>query len=78
MYLQSAKAARNVPENIEVANSEEDHIGKSRQGAKSGCTVLDDLDDTVETFGDGIGKRTFNEGKNVVLVKLQRGCKSSH
>ena len=65
-------------EDVEVANREEYEVGEGLQRTESGSAVLDDLDDTVKTFGYGIGKGTFDERKNVVLMELQRGREGPH
>src|SRR3954468_13442421 len=64
--------------NVEVTNGEKDQVGESSQGTESGCAVLNDLDNPIESFGNGIGKGTFNEGENIFLMKLERGGKGAH
>ena len=39
---------------IEVTDGEKDHVGKGVEVAESTGSILDDFDDSVEAFGDGI------------------------
>ena len=60
--------AWNLRRDVEVADGEIDHVGKGLQMSKPAGPVLDDLDNSVDTFCDGVGHSGFNEGEDTCLV----------
>ena len=54
--------------NIEVSDGKENKIGKAIEIAETGGTVLDYLDNPVETFGGGVSEVALDEGENVSLI----------
>ena len=53
---------------IALTDCKEDHIGEGIQGSESTGSVLDDLDDPIESFGDGVGQMSGDEGDNFFAV----------
>ena len=64
--------------NIYVTNCEENHIGEGIQGAKSTGPVLDDFDDSIESFGGGVRQPRFDKRDDVTAVFSKRIDKFSH
>jgi hypothetical protein len=64
--------------NIYVTNCEENHIGEGIQGAKSTGPVLDDFDDSIESFGGGVRQPRFDKRDDVAAVFSKRIDKFSH
>lgn len=63
---------------IYIPDCEEDHIGEWLQSPKSTGSVLDDLDDPIETFGYGVGQMRVDEGDDVCTVLSKGGYEFSH
>ena len=57
-----------LPRDIYVSDDEKDNISEGAEITETPCPVLDDLDDAVEAFGDGIGESGLNEGHDVLSV----------
>ena len=57
--------------NIEVAHGQVDHVGEVVQVTISGSAILDDFDNTVEAFTDGIGQVSIGKGDDVIEVNSQ-------
>ena len=53
---------------IYITHCQGDHIGEYLQSPKSTGSVLDDLDDSIETFGYGVGQMGVDEGDNFFAV----------
>jgi hypothetical protein len=73
--LECAKFGGNLRRDIEVSNAEKDHVGKGVEGAESTGAILDhvdDADDAVEAFGDGVGEVCLDEGDDSVGVLAHR------
>ena len=51
--------------------NQEDHICESSEIAESTGSILDDLDDAVEAFGDGVGKAGADESQYTGIVSAQ-------
>ena len=60
--------AWNMCRNIEVADGQVDHVGEVVQVAISGSPILDDFDNSVEAFTDGICQVPVGEGNDVIEV----------
>ena len=67
--------AGDMRRNIEVANSQVDHVGKAVQIAITGSPVFNDFDNTVKTFTDGIRQISIREGDDIIKVIFQRADK---
>ena len=63
---------------IYIPHCEEDHIGECLQSPKSTGSVLDDLDDPIETFSDGVGQMGVDEGDDVCAVLSKGAHQFSH
>ena len=61
--------------NIEVANGQVNHVGEVVQVTISGRSVLDDFDNTVQAFTDGVGQVSVGERDDVIEVISHRGDK---
>ena len=72
MTSERSQIARNVRRDIEVTDDEVDDVGECIQVAISAGAVLDDRDDAIESFGDGVGQIVLDEGEDVVEMRLQR------
>jgi len=48
--------AGNLRRDIEVADGQVDHVGEALEVAITGSSILDDFDNTVEAFADGVGE----------------------
>ena len=70
--LQCAEPAGDLFRDIHVSDCKEDHIAKRVECAKSAGAVLDDLDDAVEAFGDGVGKSCVHECEDAEEVLAKR------
>jgi hypothetical protein len=55
---------------IYIPHCEEDHIGECLQSPKSTGSVLDDLDDPIETFGYGVGQMRVDERDDVCSLRV--------
>ena len=64
--------AGDMRRNIEVADSQVDHVGEAVQIAISGSPVFKDFDNTVKPLTDGIGEVPVGEGDDVIEVISQR------
>ncbi|MDP7453839.1 MAG: hypothetical protein QGE95_16530, partial [Arenicellales bacterium] len=62
----------NLPRDIYVTHDEEDHIAKGVKATEAAGSVLDDLDDAVETFRDGVGKARLYKRDDVFGVFAER------
>ena len=76
--LQCTKAVRDLCRNVQVSNGEKNHVGEGVEIAESAGPILDDLDDTVEPFGNGIGEAASHEGEHPVVVLSQRVDELTH
>ncbi len=56
----------------EVPDHKIDHVGEGIQIAVSAGAIFDDLDDAIESFGNGVGQIVLDKGEDVVEVRLQR------
>ena len=63
---------------IYIPDCEEDHIGECLQSPKSAGSVLGDLDDPIEAFGDGVGQMGVDEGDDVCTVLSKGTGQFSH
>ncbi len=63
----------NLCRDIEVADGQVDHVGEVLEVAITGRSILDDFDNTVESFADGVGKLSVDEGQDVIEV-IAQGC----
>jgi len=63
--------AGDMRRNIEVANSQVDHVGEAVQIAISGSPVFNDFDNTVKVLTNGIGQLPVGEGDDVIEVISQ-------
>ena len=61
--------------NIEVANGQVNHVGEVVQVTISGSPVLDDFDNPVQPFTDGIGQVSVGKSDDVNEVLFQRDDK---
>jgi hypothetical protein len=60
--------AGNMRRNIEVANSQEDHVGEVAEVTISAGPVFNNFDNTVKALTDGIGQVPGGEGDDVIEV----------
>lgn len=58
--------------NIDVAYGQVDHVSEVVQVTISGGTVLDDFDNTVQSFTDGVGQVSIGERDNIIEVISHR------
>ena len=65
--------AGNLRRDIEVADGQVDHVGEALEVAITGSSILDDFDNTVEAFADGVGEVSVDEGEDVIEV-IAHGC----
>ena len=65
--------AGNLRRDIEVADGQVDHVGEALEVAITGRSILDDFDNTVEAFADGVGEVSVDEGQDVIEV-IAQGC----
>ena len=72
MTSECSQIARNVRRDIEVTDNEADDPGEGIQIAASAGAVLDDLDDAIESFADGVGQFVLDKGEDAVEMRLQR------
>ena len=70
--LECAEFGGNLRRDIEVSNAEKDHVGKGVECAESTGAILDDADDAVDAFGDGIGEVSLDEGDDSVSMLTHR------
>jgi len=63
--------AGNLRRDIEVADGQVDHVGEALEVAITGSSILDDFDNTVEAFADGVGEVSVDEGEDVIEVIAQ-------
>ena len=63
---------------IDITDCKEDHIGEGIEGSESTGSVLDDLDDPIESFGDGVGQMGVDEGDDVCAVLSKGAYEFSH
>ncbi len=81
--LECAEPLRNLLRDVYVSDGKEDHIVECVECAESAGSVLDDLDDSVEAFGDGVGKTRVHECEDAEEVlsqgpdELSQGFKST-
>jgi hypothetical protein len=64
--------------NIYVTNCKEDHISEGIQGAKSTGPVFYDFDDSIESFGGGVGQPRFDKRDDLAAVFSESIDKFSH
>ena len=57
---------------IEVSDDEVDDVGERVEIAVSACAVLDDLDDAVQSLGDGVGQIVLDKGEDVLKMNVTR------
>ncbi len=69
--LECAEPLRNLLRDVYVSDGKEDHIVECVECAESAGSVLDDLDDSVEAFGDGVGKTRVHECEDAEEVLSQ-------
>ena len=69
--------ARNMRRNIEVTNSQEDHVREVVEITVSRGPVFYNFDNTIKTFTDGISQISIRESDNVIEVMSQRTDKLS-
>ncbi len=65
---QCAQTAGNMCRNIELTNGQVNHVGEVVQVAISGSAILDDFDNSVEAFSDGIGQVPVGKSDDVIEV----------
>ena len=63
----------NLRRDMEVADSQVDHVGEALEATITGSSILDDFDNTVEALTDGVGKVSVDEGEDVIEV-IAQGC----
>ena len=63
--------AGNLRRDIEVADGQVDHVGEALEVPIIGSSILDDFDNTVEAFADGVGEVSVDEGEDVIEVIAQ-------
>jgi len=56
---------------IDIADSQVDHVGEGVEVAETAGAVLDDPDDAIDTFSDGIGCPSIDEGHHGLLMFSQ-------
>ena len=60
------------------AFGQEDHVREGIEIPESAGPILDDFDDTIKPFGNGIGEATPHEGEHPVVVLSQRVDELTH
>ena len=60
-----------MPRQIEVSDAQVDHVGKRVQIAEATGTILDDLDDAIESFSNGVGHAGADEGRHGIVVAAE-------
>ena len=60
--------AGNMRRNIEVANSQENHVSEVVEITISGGPVFNDFNDAVKALADSIGQVPIGEGDDVIKV----------
>ena len=63
-----AEFGRNLRRNIEVANSQENHVSEVVEITISGGPVFNDFNDAVKALADSIGQVPIGEGDDVIKV----------
>jgi hypothetical protein len=63
----------NPRRDIEVADGQVDHVGEALEVAITGSSILEDFDNTVEAFADGVGEVSVDEGQDFIEV-IAQGC----
>ena len=53
---------------IQVSDGEVDKVGEGLQVTKAAGAILDDFDNAVDAFGNGVGYTGFDERENSALV----------
>jgi len=61
MTSQCSQSARKVPSNSEATDHEFDQVGEYIQVAVSADSASSDLDDAIDSFGDGGGQIGFDK-----------------
>ena len=75
---QCTETRRDLRRDIDVTDSEEYHVGKGIERAKSAGPILDDFDDAIEAFCDRVGESGSDEGQYAVVMPLQGVDKLAH
>jgi len=78
MTSECSQITRNVRRDIEVPDHEVDDVGEAIPIAVSAGAVFDNLDDAIESFGDGVDQIVLDKGEDVVEVRLQRADDPAH
>ena len=78
MTSEYSKSSWTVRRDIEVGGDEKDDVGESIEIAPTAGAVLGDLQNSSESFGDGVGQIMVVEGRDVVEVCLQRAGEPVH
>ena len=63
--------AGNLRRDIEVADGQVDHVGEALEVAITGRSILEDFNDTVDAFADGVGEVSVDEGQDVIEMIAQ-------
>lgn len=69
--LECTEASRNLCRDIYVSDGKEYHISEGIEIAETAGPILDDFDDAVEPFGDGVGEPRTDEREHAVVVSSQ-------
>lgn len=69
---------RDLLRQIDVADSQVDHVGEGVEVPETAGAVLDDSDDAIDTFSDGIGCPGIDEGHHGLLMFSQGMDKLAH
>ena len=76
--LECTESSRDLCRNVYVSDGEEDHVREGVKIPESAGPILDDFDDPVEAFRDGIGEATAYESEYPVVVLSQRVDELAH
>ena len=57
----------NMRRNIDIANSQINHVGEAVEIAISGGAVFNDFDNTVKALTDGVGQIAIGESDDIIF-----------
>jgi len=75
--LHHPKFCRNLCRKIQIADTQENHIDKSRQAPKSAGPIFDQSDDSIQAFGFGICDGFLDKGQNAMQMFSEHFDESS-